>query len=117
MRNLSYREAAASLALIAAASLAAYRLWFVPALAQLERDRETLEQLVSSTQRRATPTAAASPAPVVCVAPLAARPEPPKPPARPRPQPIKDRGMSAKHLPLDIACADDRDPLCGALDQ
>ena len=48
MRNLSYRETFGTLSMVAAACLAAHQLWFAPALAQTERDRATIERLLTT---------------------------------------------------------------------
>jgi hypothetical protein len=113
MRNLSYREAAVSLALIAGSAMSAYQLWFAPALAQLERDRRTLEQLVAVL---AAPPDPGPQAPVVggvlaCPpqAPLSPAPTSAAPPAQPRRQRTRtraaDRSRTSQHC-------DAKDPLC-----
>lgn len=118
MRNLSYRETLISLVLIAAASLAAFELWFAPALAQTERDRVTIERLLVTL---ATPPAVARTAPRAPAA-LATLPEPRTQPLSP---PVQPRPAHAGRAPrvrrssasIELACADDsKDPLCGALE-
>jgi len=115
MRNLSYRETAIALVLISAASAASYRLWFVPALAQIERDRRTLEGLVAVLAKPAkTSDAAASRARSSGPA-LSAEPALSPPPSRP-PKPTKVPGIRApKREPARPRC-DARDPLCGDLE-
>jgi hypothetical protein len=113
MRNLSYRETAVALALIGAACVASHRLWFMPALAQIERDRHTLEGLVATLARPVrTPSAGATLALPVGSTPAL------KPALSPPPIRTTKPGVHAPRTPrrtLALPPCDARDPLCGDL--
>jgi len=116
MRNLSYREASVSLVLIAAASVGAYRLWFAPALAQIERDRRTLEALVVALGKPApAPSSAAASLPVMPVsdvqAPLSPPPVTHSRGGASRPPGTKQRRSHEASAPCSAS-----DPLCGDLE-
>lgn len=117
MRNLSYRETFVSLVLIAAASLAAYRLWFAPALAQTERDRATIERLLVTLAVRPTVARTAPQAPAAQATVPEVSTQPLSPPVRSKPT-HAGRAARARRTSssIELACADDsKDPLCGAL--
>jgi hypothetical protein len=115
MRNLSYREASVALALIGAACAACHQLWFAPALAQIERDRRTLEGLVATLAKPAAksapgarPARAAQPAAPEVTPPLSARP------SRPTRHIVHD--LLPARRPAAPARCDALDPLCGDLE-
>jgi hypothetical protein len=115
MRNLSYREASVSLVLLTAATLGAYTLWFAPALAQIERDRRTLEELVVVLGKplhasSAVAAPAAAPASPGVQAPLSS------PILRPKGNPTRPQvGKQRRDQEAAVPCSP-RDPLCADLE-
>ena len=115
MRNLSYREASVALVLLTAATLGAYTLWFAPALAQIERDRRTLEELVVVLGKplpasSAVAATAAAPAAPGAQAPLSS------PVLRPKGHPTRPQvGKQRRHHEEEVPCSPS-DPLCADLE-
>lgn len=117
MRNLSYREAMVSLVLIAAASVIAYQLWFVPALAQIERDRHTVEKLIATLARPAASAKLHVAASAMSSTPSARIPLSPPLQAKKPKEPRRERGRGSLSTNLGLSCTgDSKDPLCGTLD-
>lgn len=118
MRNLSYRETSVALVLIAASCVASYRLWFAPALAQIERDRRTLEGLVAVLAAPPARTRPSQPDVGVALPPLvpsSQAPISPPPGAARRSERGRGRGDRARTHQPSKAC-DARDPLCDTLE-
>jgi hypothetical protein len=115
MRNLSYREASVSLVLIAATALGANQMWFVPALAQIERDRRTLEALVLVLGKPLhLPSAAATSPPVTPVPDVQAPLSPPV--IRSQGRAARPQGAKQRHGHQAPASCSPSDPLCGDLE-
>jgi hypothetical protein len=115
MRNLSYREASVSLVLIVAAVVGAYRMWFAPALAQIERDRRTLEELVVVLGKPLPVSSAPALGPPVASVPGVQAPLSP-PVSNSKGGSVRPQGTKQRRTREATARCAPNDPLCGDLE-
>ena len=115
MRNLSYREASVSLVLIVAATVGAYHMWFAPALAQIERDRRTLEALVVVLGKPLPASSAPALGPPVPTAPGVQAPLSP-PVSHSKGGSVRPQGTKQRRSRETTATCSPNDPLCGDLE-